>query len=100
MLQALGYTILSAYLSVQPQALKLQDALLKNRETKHFISLLLNDEVLLLQCYSAEVESFRTWSRGHILKSLASKVKPLASKPQVLKKCLPSVRGQQYFLNC
>ena len=51
---------LAAYLSVQPQALKLQDTVLKNRETKHFITLLLNDEVLLLQCYSAEVESSRT----------------------------------------
>ena len=40
--------------------LKLQNTVLKNRETKHFISLLLNDEVLLLQCYSAEVESLRT----------------------------------------
>ena len=60
MLSPLGYTILSAYLSVQPQALKLQDTVLKNRETKHFISLLFNDEVLLLQCYSAEVESLRT----------------------------------------
>ena len=51
---------MSAYLSVQPQALKLQDTVLKNRETKHFISLVLNDEVLLLQCYSVEVESLRT----------------------------------------
>ena len=50
MLQPLGYTILAAYLSVQPQALKLQDTVLKNKKTKHFISLLLNDEVLLLQC--------------------------------------------------
>ena len=51
---------MSVYLSVQPQALKLQNTVLKNRETKHFISLLLNDEVLLLQWYSAEVESLRT----------------------------------------
>ena len=57
MLQALGFTIVAAYLSIQSQALKLQDTVLKNREAKHFISLLLNDEVLLLQCYSAELES-------------------------------------------
>ena len=29
----------------------------------------------------------RPWPRGHILKSLASKVKSLASKPQVLENC-------------
>ena len=60
MLEPLGYTILSAYLSVQPQALELQDTVLENKETKHFISLLLIDKVLLLQCYSAEVKSLRT----------------------------------------
>ena len=42
--------------------------------------------------YSATQQRWSPWSRGHILKSLAS-------KPQVLEKCLSSARGQQYFLN-
>ena len=53
--------------------------------------------LMKLYCYSATQQRWspwgRHWSRGHILKSLAW-------KPQVLKKCLSSARGQQYFLNC
>ena len=90
MLYPLGYTILAAYLSVQPQAFKLQDTVLNNRETKNFISLVLNDEVLLLQCYSAEVESSRMSLRTHF--------EVLGLKP--LKSALYSAQGQQYFLNC
>ena len=42
----------------------------------------------------------RPWPRGHILKSLALKVKSLAfiSKPQFLKNCPVLGRGQQYHL--
>ena len=47
--------------------------------------------------------NYQKWSpRGHILKSLASKVKSLAftSKPQVLENCLVLGREQYYFWKC